>query len=366
MPKLNNKTLVFSREDIHEIVKHVGLNQIMDELIHRLEIAIKSFDPSTIHIPIRSGFNYTKPDSGLVEWMPLYNELKGDVVIKLVGYHPNNPDKHQIPSVISTISSYDTTTGQLKGIMDGVLLTAFRTGAASAVCSKYLAKPESKVLGLIGCGAQAVTQLHALSRIFNIEKVLIRDVDTEAMISFGSRCEVLNLDLEIETTSLEELVGESDIICTATSIEPGAGPLFSHLKTKASVHINAVGADFPNKVELPLDLLRNSFVCPDFLEQAKIEGECQKLEDHEIDTDLAHLIQNEMNYADLQNQMSVFDSTGWVVEDNVVMDLFMEYGKKLNLGQYIEIESLTGDAKSPYDFINESVVACESNEKQIR
>jgi ornithine cyclodeaminase/alanine dehydrogenase-like protein (mu-crystallin family) len=355
MSNLNNKTLVFSREDIHSIVKHVGLDQIMDELIERLEVAIQTFDPSNIHIPIRSGFNYKKPDAGLVEWMPLYNELNDNVVIKLVGYHPNNPNKHQLPSVISTISLYDTTTGQLKGLMDGVLLTSFRTGAASAVCSKYLAKPDSKVLGLIGCGAQAVTQFHALSRIFNIEKVLINDSDADSMISFESRVESLNLKIKIETTSLDDLVGNSDIICTATSIEPGAGPLFSNLKTKSSVHINAVGADFPNKVELPLDLLRTSFVCPDFLEQAKIEGECQKLQDDEIDADLAQLIQNNMDYTELQNRKSVFDSTGWVVEDNVVMELFMEYGKKLNLGQYIEIESLTGDAKSPYDFINEAV-----------
>ena len=222
------------------------------------------------------------------------------------------------------------------------------------------------MLGLIGCGAQAVTQLHALSRVFNIEKVLIQDVDTDAMISFEKRVEVLNLNVKIDTTSLEELVGTSDIICTATSVDPGAGPLFSHLKTKPTVHINAVGADFPNKVELPLDLLRNSFVCPDFLEQAKIEGECQKLEDHEIGADLAQLLQNDTDYGALQNRISVFDSTGWVVEDNVVMDLFMEYGKKLNLGQYIEIETLTGDAKSPYDFVNESVgKITDSAKKQL-
>ena len=70
--------------------------------------------------------------------MPVYKKGK-EVVIKVVGYHPHNPGKFNLPTILSSISSYDTTTGHLKGIADGVLLTALRTGAASAVASKVMA-----------------------------------------------------------------------------------------------------------------------------------------------------------------------------------------------------------------------------------
>lgn len=350
MSKPSTKTLVLSRSDVQQIVQQCGLDALMDTLTSRLITAIEGFDSAKTDIPIRSGFNYQLPDPGLVEWMPLYD--KGEqVVIKLVGYHPNNPQKHGLPTIVSTISAYDTATGHLLGLMDGVLLTALRTGAASAVASKYMAHPDSSTLGLIGCGAQAITQLHAISRIFNIERVLINDTNQANERSFADRCAVLGLNVKVESADVKTLVATADIVCTATSIDPGAGPLFSNVESKPHLHINAVGSDFPEKIELPLDLLHNSFVCPDFRAQAKIEGECQQLEDQHIGPDLATVVQQSPAHKHAQQQRSVFDSTGWVLEDQVVMELFMEYARSFGLGTEMEIETMTGDALNPYDFV---------------
>ena len=348
------KTLVLPQNDIHDIVRHFGVDAIMDDLIERLTKAICELDADQTVIPIRSGFNYQQPYPGLVEWMPLYD--KGNqVVIKLVGYHPQNPDKFGLPTILSTISAYDTHTGHLKSLMDGVLLTSLRTGAASAVSTKHLAHAESKTLGLIGCGAQSVTQLHAISRVFPLEKVLIYDIDTDAVASFESRCAALGLTIEVEACSIEKIIGHSDIVCTATSIEPGEGPLFENLPSKPHLHINAVGADFPGKVEVSLDFLNDSFVCPDFRAQAVIEGECQRLEESAIGPELSHVLKNYENYAHIRNQRSVFDSTGWSLEDAVVLELFTDYAQQLGLGKEMEIEAIGGDAKSPYDFVETAV-----------
>jgi len=350
MSQTSRKTLVLTRDDVHQIVRQCGFDNLMDQLIARLEKAIAEFDAEKTAIPIRSGFNYHAPNMGLIEWMPLYE--KGEqVVIKLVGYHPNNPAKYDVPTIVSTISAYDTATGHLKGLMDGVLLTALRTGAASAVASKYMAHPESEVLGLIGCGAQAVTQLHALSRIFNLKKVLVYDVNPVNQLSLKDRVEALSINVEIETCSMEAVVAQCDLLCTATSIEPGEGPLFSNVETKPHFHVNAVGADFPGKIELPLDVLHNSFVCPDFTAQAKIEGESQQLTDAQIGPDLATVVQHASNYSEVQHQRTVFDSTGWVLEDQVVMELFLDYAQQLGLGKEMEIEIMSGDALNPYDFL---------------
>ncbi len=347
-----NKTLVLSSNDVQEIVRQKGLNEVMDALIERLTNALEKFNPSKTIIPIRAGFNYKKPSVGLVEWMPLYEKGK-DVVIKVVGYHPDNPTAQGLPTILSTISSYDTSTGHLHGLMDGVLPTALRTGASSAVASRLLAHPDSSTLGLIGCGAQSITQLHALSRVFNFKKVLLYDKDASAMMSFRQRCAALHLEIEIIPSSIEEIIQTADIVSTATSIDVGEGPLFKPMATQAHLHINAVGSDFPGKTELPLEHLQNSFVCPDFRSQAVIEGECQQLQAKDIDADWIQVLQDKEKYAFVRQELSVFDSTGWALEDQTVMQLFLEYAEELRLGQLIEIENISEDAKNPYAFMQE-------------
>jgi ornithine cyclodeaminase/alanine dehydrogenase-like protein (mu-crystallin family) len=347
------KTLVLTSFDIQEILRHFGVDWIMMTLVERLRIAIKNYNRQKLSIPARSGFHYEKPEPGLIEWMPLYNgdDQEGKVSIKVVGYHPANPGKFNLPTILSTISEYDTNSGHLCALIDGVLATAIRTGAASAVASKLMAKPTSSVLGLIGCGTQAITQLHAISLCFKIERVLFYDIDPNASSSFEKRCSALNLDVDFISTTIDELVKNADILCTATSLDIGAGPLFTNIETKPHLHINAVGSDFPGKVEIPLDLLQKSFVCPDFIEQAIVEGECQQLDRNDIGAGLIEVVQNPDEYAYLQNERSVFDSTGWALEDKVVMDLFLDCASELNLGQELEIEHSPGDTKNPYDFL---------------
>lgn len=344
-------TRILTREDVERVIMYTGLDRIMDELITRLERAIKTYDTSDIQIPIRSGFNYSQPQTGLIEWMPLYKQGK-EVIIKVVGYHPSNPEREGLPTIISTVYAYDTSTGSLIGVMDGVLLTALRTGAASAVATKYMAAKDSRTLGLIGCGAQAVTQLHALSRIFKLNKVLAYDIDPDITASFARRSDALKLSIEIVPSGISEIMQESDIVCTATSIDVGAGPLFDGVDVKDHVHINAVGSDFPGKTELPKSLLLDSHVCPDFMGQAMIEGECQQLDESQVGPRLTDVVKSPGKYSELMSGKTVFDSTGWALEDMVAMELFMELAQDLNLGQEIEVENLAGDARNPYSFMH--------------
>jgi ornithine cyclodeaminase/alanine dehydrogenase-like protein (mu-crystallin family) len=286
--------------------------------------------------------------------MPIY-QSGSDIVIKLVGYHPNNPVKYKIPTIASTISSYNTSKGHLQGLMDGVLPTALRTGAASAVATKYLAHSSSSILGLIGCGAQSVTQMHAVSRVLPIEKVLIFDMDSDSQSTFKNRIESLDIKCQIIDSTIEEIVKECDVICSQTSVGIGEGPLFKEASTKSHLHINAVGSDFPGKVELPVDLLKNAIVCPDFLEQALQEGECQQLLKGYIGPELYQVIQYPLQHETYRNQVSVFDSTGWALEDMVVFNLFMDLARKYDVGEYIQIEYAPDDAKNPYEFLKVEV-----------
>jgi ornithine cyclodeaminase/alanine dehydrogenase-like protein (mu-crystallin family) len=346
-----DSSLILTAKDVEKIIRQYGLNELMDELISRLNSAILNYNSEKTIIPVRSGFQYNRPQNGLIEWMPLLNK-EDKVMMKVVGYHPGNPIMGGLPTILSTISAFDTASGHLIGTVDGVLLTALRTGAASALASKYLADPASKTLGLIGCGTQAVTQLHAISRIFKLEEVLVYDISTDAMFSFKERTSMLKLEAEIIPSQVNELVANSDILVTSTTIEVGEGPLFGDIETKPHLHVNAVGSDFPGKFELPIELLKKSFVCPDFPEQAKLEGECQRLKPEYIGSGWVDVLQNAQDYQHLNSLRTVFDSTGWPLEDLAVMELFLEYGQEMNLGQRIAIEHLSQDVKNPYHFLN--------------
>ena len=356
MSKNNKTSLVLGARDVEIIIKQFGLNELMDELISRLDQEIKSYNHEKVIIPVRSGFCYDQPQNGLIEWMPLMNS--GDkVMIKIVGYHPDNPIIENLPTIISTIYAYDTSTGHLIGTVDGVLLTALRTGAASALASKYMASPHSSTLGLLGCGAQAITQLHAISRIFKLEEVLFYDSSEQAMLSFEERARVLGLSMNFVPSTVDQVVRRSDILVTATTIEVGEGPLFKGVETQSHLHVNAVGSDFPGKFELPQELLKTSYVCPDFPEQAILEGECQQLEAADIGSGWVDVIQNFENYTHLKTNRTVFDSTGWPLEDFVALELFLEYGEELGLGENIAIEHLSEDVKNPYQFLHPEKVS---------
>ncbi|MBC2607978.1 ornithine cyclodeaminase family protein [Pelagicoccus albus] len=351
-------TRILSCEDIGEIVGSVGIDALLDRLIARLETAFKELDSQNAVIPPRTGIHYQNPDLGLLEWMPA-SIGKGLASLKVVGYHPTNPGKRNLPTILSSIGLFDTTTGHLKCLVDGTFATALRTGAMTAIASKYMVEPKNGiVLGIVGSGAQAVTQIHALSRVFDIDRVLACDIDRSAADSLQERIQFTGLKVEVvELEGLKPLLESSDILCTCTSADPGSGPLFNDFSNRPNLHINAVGSDFPNKIELPISLLKRSFVCPDFKLQAQAEGECQQLLEQEIDTELSALL----NSADLQNKakdrLSVFDSTGHAYADYVTASLFEQLAQELGLGQELQLESIPQDPRDPYSFLGKALSA---------
>lgn len=341
------ETLLITAADIKLVLDHVGIDVFMDNAIEALESAFMTFDSRRTEVKQRSGFLFHGTQPGVLEWMPVHRHGSG-VTIKTVGYNPGNPDAYGVPTIISTISFYDDKTGHLIAVADGNLLTAVRTGAASAIASRILAREDSDTVGLVGCGCQAVTQLHALSRVFKLRKVYLYDQDPEAAASFRQRAHFLDLDMEVVPRHVLE--AESDIICTATSVAPGAGPVLADDCLKRGVHVNSIGADLPGKIELPLRLLKRSLVCPDFLDQALVEGECQQLQPADIGPSIIELVQHRERYRSFRERETVFDSTGFALEDEVAMRLLLGHVYELQLGRRIELEHLPANPKDPYDF----------------
>src|SRR5262245_48296244 len=104
---MNGASLVLAASDVGAIVQRVGRDALMDALIARLADAINALNPRHVQVPPRSGVAYHTPEWGLLEWMPAHFGMKGTTV-KIVGYHPTNPDCRGMPTVISTICLFDS------------------------------------------------------------------------------------------------------------------------------------------------------------------------------------------------------------------------------------------------------------------
>lgn len=344
-------TLLLDVDDLASVLDEVGLETFLDELIERLTVDISAFDPTHVQQKVCTGFNYDVPELGMIEWMSTM--LTGDIVaVKTVGYHPRNPVERSIPSVLATTALYDTNSGGLVALTEATLLTALRTGAASAVVTNAVAKDGPITLGVVGCGAQAVTQIHAISRTREISRLIVTDIDGENAKSLVAR---LPEDLpkpEVHTRAGFDLaVPELDVLVTATSVEPGGHPVVGLELAAPHLHINAVGADVPGKTELSQAYVRNDdvVVIPDVIEQCLAGGEAQRLGRGELGPDIVEVLARDWDA--LRNQQTVFDSTGWAYEDLIAATLFVAHAIRLELGVTVDLQRAPVDPLDPYEIL---------------
>ena len=351
-------TLCLEVEDLADVLLSVGVDPFVDELIDRLRKAIRDFDPDEVSDQTRTGFSYSSPTVGLVEWMPAMSV--GDIVsVKTVGYHPDNPTTNNLPSVLATTAIYDTATGRLAAICEGTLLTALRTGAASAVMTDAMATPGPVSLGVVGCGAQAVTQIHAISRVRPIERLIATDVDLANAHSLSKRLpagtlqtdEGPSIEVEVmDVATFTETVADLDVLCTCTSVEMDQGPVIELHNVRPGLHINAVGSDFPGKVELPVDYLRTAAVIPDVVAQCLVEGEAQQLTADDLGPNMVEVLSDPAS-RELVHQRTVFDSTGWAYEDQIAAKMFIEHAIRLDIGTRIDLQHSPTDPYDPFEVV---------------
>lgn len=340
-------TRILRAEDLRAIVADVGLTRLLDELIERLAAALKSHDDTLVQTVDRSGFRYSKPDLGLVEWMPAM-DLGRRVAIKVVAYHPSNPVERGRPTIFANTLLYDTVDGRMVALCEATFLTAIRTGAASALATDILARPEPTTVGVVGCGAQAVTQIHAISRVRAVERVVAFDADRSVAASLAAR---LPLDVQVDVVDDVADLATCQVICTATSVPPGDGPVLPDLDLVPGAHINAVGADFPGKYELDIRTLRRAVVVPDVRSQCLLEGESQRLERDELGPDLVTLVAERDRFERFRHDLTVFDSTGWALEDLVAAELLLDHAERCGVGIEIDLHPSPADPYDPYEGI---------------
>jgi len=288
----------------------------MKEVIPAVENAFLQWSLGKAQMPPKS---YLTVDKGDFRAMPA--SLPGAAGMKWVNVHPANP-AHNLPTVMAVIIYNDPATGYPLAVMDGTDITAYRTGAASAVASKYLARKNPRTLGLVGAGRQAYTQLTAHTAIFNLELIKVFDISdasvTRLIRSFPQ--------YRIEARTLPDVLA-SDIVCTVT---PAHQPVVKKEWVKPGVHINAVGADAHGKEELDPDILNEAVIFVDDMRQASTSGEINVpldrglLDPNRIRGSLSDLVGGLKTGRASDKEITVFDSTGLAIEDIACAKLIYE------------------------------------------
>ena len=284
---------------------------------------------------------------GVIELMPVSDPDR--YAFKYVNGHPGNPDKG-VSTVMAFGALADTDTGYPVLLSELTLTTAFRTAAASALASEALARPNSKVLAMIGCGAQSEFQAIAFHTMLGIQEVRIFDIDTTAMRKLELHLQQFPELRVIPVESSQQAVRGADVVTTCTADESWATVLTPDM-VESGMHINGIGGDCPGKTELHSEVLRAGKIFVEYEPQTRVEGDIQQLpEDHPVH-DLWRVIAGEVVGRDNDEQITIFDSVGFALEDFSALTYVHRLAIELNEGIEIELVPELDDPKNLFERI---------------
>ncbi|MCK4490715.1 MAG: hypothetical protein KAU23_10665 [Anaerolineales bacterium] len=211
-----NTFLYLSRKDVE------GVNMGMTDIINALEDMFKEKGEGRVEMPPKPGI-HTRKDA-FIHAMPAYIPKLQSAGMKWVSGYPDN-QKMNLPYISGLLILNDPDNGFPIAVMDATWITAMRTGAATAVAAKYLARPDSSSVGIIACGVQGRSNLEALSSLFEINKVKAFDISPQAAELFAIEMEeVIKGEIEIVNDPRDAVVG-LDLVVTSGPILRNPDPV---------------------------------------------------------------------------------------------------------------------------------------------
>jgi alanine dehydrogenase len=317
---------LFTNDDVREIIEKLGWKKYINEIRKGFEqsAAGKSDIPQKIYV--------NTPFESDMRCMPAYlTEYKGGKYcgVKIVCVAPRNTDKN-LPTVIGEYSLRDAETQKLLAIMQAEELTAYRTGAATAVATDVLARKSIKTMCIIGLGKQAFYQTKGMLTVRpSIEKIKAFDLSKAAAKQFKDYEKEFGVDIVI-ADSVEEAIKGTDIV---TTITPTTKPFIKSGIIENGMHINGVGADSKHKIEFEPDVLKKSKVFVDCMEQCINSGEVyQGLQKGIINKSnlipIGDVIIGKARGRESNEEITFFKSTGVAHEDLITAVLVYEQMNK--------------------------------------
>lgn len=326
-------TLLLSRSEVAELL---GIEECIAavERVFQLYGEGKTQPPGILGVHAHDGGFHIK--AGLLDLDRSF------FAAKINANFPHNANRFGLPLIQGVIVLADGQNGYPLAIMDSMEITIQRTGAATAVAAKYLARPDSKSILICGCGNQGRVSIQALSKIFSLEHAFAFDVDETQARRFANELSA-QLKIAVETTDdLGDALKRSDICVTCT---PSTRFFLKQDDVQPGTFIAAVGADSETKQELDPTLLAQNKTVADIVEQCASIGELH----HAIASDLMTKQQVHAELGDVvsgtkpgrtaPDEIIVFDSTGMALQDVIAAATVFNkavdngVGRILNLAQ---------------------------------
>jgi ornithine cyclodeaminase/alanine dehydrogenase-like protein (mu-crystallin family) len=237
------------------------------------------------------------------------------------------------------VTLFQAESGDLVAIIEANYLGQMRTGAASGVATRVLARNDARTIGIIGTGLQARTQLEAIAQVRKIESVRAFGRDRARREQFAAEmAERLKVSVSA-ADSAEAAVRDVDIVITSTT---STTPVLEGRWLKPGMHINAIGANFPNKRELDDEAVRRSHViAADSRAQSKMEaGDLMRFFGEDDSRwsavlELAEIVAGKAPGRTSPEQITLFRSNGIAIEDIVVAGHIYELARERGLGNQI-------------------------------
>ncbi len=288
----------------------------LDECISAVEAAFRdhaqgrSLPSGVLGIHAGAGGFHVKA-AGLLRERPYF-------AAKLNANFPENPKRFGLPTIQGVVALCDAGNGSLLALLDSIEITIQRTGAATAVAARYLARPDARVAVICGCGRQGRIQLRALQRVLPLQTAYAFDTDPEQAKRFASEMsEELRLDVR-PAASLGDAVRGCDVCVTCT---PSRRAFLMKEHVSPGTFVAGVGADNPEKQELDPRLMASAAVVVDVLDQCASMGdlhhalEAGVLTRDDVRAELADVITGRKPGRRSAEEITIFDSTGTALED---------------------------------------------------
>lgn len=272
------------------------------------------------------------PD-GVIELMPVSDANL--YAFKYVNGHPKNTQRGML-TVMAFGALGDVDTGAPVLLSEMTLTTALRTAATSALAARYLARPGSRSMALIGNGSQSEFQALAFHALLGIEEIRLYDLDPQATAKLIANLSTFPALKLIQASSVADAVRGADIITTVTADKAYATILTPEM-IEPGMHLNAVGGDCPGKTELHRDIVENARVIVEYEPQSRIEGEIQQMPADSPTTEFWQVVNGQAAGRENDTQVTLFDSVGFALEDYSALRYVLDEATALGIGRQIEL-----------------------------
>jgi ornithine cyclodeaminase len=250
-----------------------------------------------------------------------------------------------LPTINAVVLMVDPATGQPLGLLEGATVTALRTGAVSGAATDLMARADSRILAVIGAGAQGLTQTAAACAVRPIEEIRVSDLSQDARESFAERLKAWAPDLADRVrpvASTREAVEGADVICTATT---STRPVFEDGWLKEGTHINGIGAYTPEMQEVPDETVGRARIVVDAVEAVLHEaGDLVQpisrgvITEADIQVELGHVVDGIAPGRQDERQITFFKSVGNAIQDMIVGAAALKTANERGIGTRISLD----------------------------